>query len=115
MIGSAVNASLLTVTKSTDYAGNKIYENSTLSKILTDNGYYADGKYYSYIQDHLGNNRIVMDQDGNRVQSTEYYPFGMSYPYGTGQDKQAFKFGGKELDMMNGLNLYDFVAEGMTR
>jgi RHS repeat-associated protein len=28
----------------------------------------------------------------------------------TNPEKQAFKFGGKELDIMNGLNLYDFVA-----
>jgi RHS repeat-associated protein len=30
----------------------------------------------------------------------------------TNRNKQAFKFGGKELDMMNGLNWYDFVARG---
>jgi RHS repeat-associated protein len=30
----------------------------------------------------------------------------------TGREKQAFKFVGKELDMMNGLNLYDQLARG---
>jgi hypothetical protein len=30
----------------------------------------------------------------------------------TNREKQPFKFGGKELDMMNGLNLYDFIARG---
>ncbi|KAA6302468.1 MAG: tRNA nuclease WapA [Candidatus Ordinivivax streblomastigis] len=112
VIGSTVNAAALLLSKTTDYVGNKIYENGVLSKILTENGYYADGKYYFYIRDHLGNNRIVADQTATVVQSTQYYPFGMTFPDGTGQDKQAFKFGGKELDVMNGLNLYDFVARG---
>ncbi|GHT00869.1 hypothetical protein FACS189421_13330 [Bacteroidia bacterium] len=62
-----------TNTTTTDYAGNKIYENGVLSKILTENGYYEGGKYYFYIRDHLGNNRLVMDENANIVQSTEYY------------------------------------------
>jgi RHS repeat-associated protein len=70
-----------------------------------------NGKYYFYIRDHLGNNRIVADQSGNEEQSTQYYPFGMVL-LETNRDKQPFKFGGKELDMMNGLNLCDFVARG---
>ncbi|MDR1370410.1 MAG: RHS repeat-associated core domain-containing protein, partial [Dysgonamonadaceae bacterium] len=64
-----------------------------------------------YRQDHLGNNRIVADLYGNVEQSTQYYPFGMVMAE-TNRNKQAFKFGGKELDMMNGLNWYDFVARG---
>jgi RHS repeat-associated protein len=78
---------------------------------LTENGYYENGKYYFYIRDHLGNNRIVADQSGNEEQSTQYYPFGMVLSE-TNRDKQPFKFGGKELDRMNGLNLYDFVWRG---
>jgi hypothetical protein len=108
-IGSAVNAGSMTEKVTVDYAGNKIYKNGVLEKILTENGYYENGKYYFYIRDHLGNNRIVADQTGNVEQSTQYYPFGMVMAE-TNRKKQAFKFGGKELDMMNGLNLYDFVA-----
>jgi RHS repeat-associated protein len=109
-----VNASALLLSKTTDYVGNKIYENGVLQKILTDNGYfdYSTNKYYFYTRDHLGNNRIVADQSAAIVQTNQYYPFGMSFPDGTGQDKQAYKFGGKELDMLNGSNLYDFVARG---
>jgi RHS repeat-associated protein len=70
-----------------------------------------NGKYYFYIRDHLGNNRIVADQSGNEEQSTQYYPFGMVL-LETNREKQPFKFGGKELDIMNGLNLYDFVWRG---
>jgi RHS repeat-associated protein len=97
-------------TTTTDYVGNKIYENGVLSKILTDNGYYSQGKYYFYVRDHLGNNRVVADQNSNVVQSTDYYPFGMPYADGTGESVQPYKYSNKELDEMNGLNWYDFDA-----
>jgi RHS repeat-associated protein len=109
VIGSAVNAGSLTEKITVDYAGNKIYKNGALKKILTENGYYENGKYYFYIRDHLGNNRILADQEGNEEQSTQYYPFGMVMRE-TNREKQAFKFGGKEYDEMHGLNWYDFHA-----
>jgi hypothetical protein len=51
-------------TKTTDYVGNKIYENGVLSKILTDNGYfdYVANKDYFYIRDHLENNLTPVDK-----------------------------------------------------
>jgi RHS repeat-associated protein len=45
-----------------------------------------------------------------RVQATDYYSFGLPYAYGTAPERQPYKFGGKELDEMHGLNLYDFEA-----
>jgi RHS repeat-associated protein len=114
-IGSDINAGALPLTKTTNYTGNKIYENDTLKMILTDNGYfdYLENKYYFYIRDHLGNNRAVADQNSKIVQSTQYYPFGMAMSISTGQDKQPFKFGNKEFDPMFGLNIYDQVARGL--
>jgi RHS repeat-associated protein len=94
-------------TKTTDYAGNKIYENGKLKMILTDNGYIENEKYYFYIKDHLGNNRIVADQSANVIQTTEYYPYGMPF---SKDDTQPFKYNNKELDNMNGLNWYDYSA-----
>ena len=43
-----------------------IYENNTLKRILVDGGYYepSTSKYYFYLTDHLGNNRVVADQTG---------------------------------------------------
>ncbi|MDR1718135.1 MAG: RHS repeat-associated core domain-containing protein, partial [Prevotella sp.] len=38
VIGSAVNVSALTMTKTTDYAGNIIYENNALKRILVEGG-----------------------------------------------------------------------------
>ncbi|MDR0863809.1 MAG: RHS repeat-associated core domain-containing protein, partial [Candidatus Symbiothrix sp.] len=98
-------------TQTTDYAGNKIYENGELSKILTGNGYYEDGKYYFYVTNHLGSNVAVVDEFGQVIQTTDYYPFGMTAG-GEKQDRQPYKYGNKELDEMNGLNLYDFLARG---
>ena len=98
--------------KITDYAGDMIYENGTLKRILIDGGYIEDGQYYYYLIDHLGNNRLVVNSGGTVVQKNHYYPFGMSFAETSvaEQGKQPYKFGGKELDMMNGLNQYDYSA-----
>ncbi|MDR1762512.1 MAG: DUF4329 domain-containing protein, partial [Dysgonamonadaceae bacterium] len=50
------------------------------------------------------------DKNGNIVQQTHYYPFGLAMSGSTGQGAQPYKFTGKELDLENGLNLYDFDA-----
>lgn len=83
---------------------------TVLDKILIDNGYIKDGIYYFYVKDHLGNNRIVVNQGGCSIQKTHYYPFGMPFAEGEGQSVQPYKYGGKEFDTMHGLNQYDFHA-----
>ncbi|MDR2948330.1 MAG: hypothetical protein LBV71_03900 [Prevotella sp.] len=113
VIGSGVNVSALTKSTTTDYAGNIIYENGKLKRILVDGGYYEDGNYYFYISDHLGNNRIVADAAASAVQSTQYYPFGMLFADGAGQDVQPYKYNGKELDTRNGLNTHDYLTRAL--
>ncbi len=97
----------------TDYVGNIIYENGVLKRILVDNGYYENGIYYFYIKDHLGNNRIVADQNGNLIQSTQYYPFGMAFADGLDPNKQPYKYNSKELDGDRGLNWSDYESRYM--
>ncbi len=63
-----------------------------------------------YLQDHLGNNRVVTKSDGTVIQTNHYYPFGMSFTESTHGDKQPYKYNNKELDMNNGLNWYDYGA-----
>ena len=43
-----------------------IYENGTPKTLLTDAGFVSlnDNKYHYYLQDHQGNNRVVVSQDG---------------------------------------------------
>lgn len=101
------------IEKRTDYVGNMIYENGSLKRILVDGGYIENGVYHFYIQDHLGNNRVVAKADGTVIQTNHYYPYGMSFAESTFTDKQLYKYNGKELDTENGLNLYDYDARQM--
>ena len=62
---------------------------------------------------HLDNNREVVDASGAVTQVTNYYPFGAPYADATaskGSDVQPYKYNGKELDLMHGLNTYDYGA-----
>lgn len=97
-------------TTTTDYVGNMIYENGTLKRILVDGGYFENNHYYFYIQDHLGNNRVVVKEDGSVVQANDYYPYGANFAESTATNAQPYKYNGKELDRKGGLNLYDYGA-----
>ena len=114
VLGSGINENSLTKTKTTDYAGNIIYEShsdgTTKTKILIDGGYIENGVYHFYLVDHLGNNRVVVDQSGAIIQKNNYYPFGMAFSDNNNAEKQSYKYNGKELDQMHGLNLYDYHA-----
>ncbi|MFV0587800.1 RHS repeat-associated core domain-containing protein [Bacteroides reticulotermitis] len=48
--------------------------------------------------------------DGTVIQTNHYYPYGMTFAESTFIDKQPYKYNNKELDMENGLNLYDYEA-----
>ncbi len=109
-IGSAINTAALSQTTTTDYVGNIIYENNLLKRILVDGGYIEGGVYYYYMNDHLGNNRVVANASGTVVQKNHYYPFGMSFAEASGTSTQPYKYNGKELDGRNGLNMYDYSA-----
>lgn len=98
-----------------DYAGSVIYENSSLKRILIDGGYIEGGVYYYYINDHLGNTRVVASGTGTIQQRNHYYPFGMPFAdtASAEQDKQPYKYGGKEFERANGLKWFDFEARQM--
>ena len=102
------------LTLKTDYCGNMIYENGQLSKILTDVGYItlanSTPTYHYYLQDHLGNNRVVIDEHGQVEQVNHYYAFGGLMGESTGGGAQPYKYNGKELDHMHGLDWYDYGA-----
>jgi len=96
----------------TDYVGNMIYENGVLKEILLPEGYYQGGVYYYYLKDHLGNNRLVINSSGAVIEKSHYYPSGMRfYPESTSNSAALpYRYNGKELEAMNGLNQYDFGA-----
>ena len=75
---------------------------------------YFDSFYYD--RDHLGNIRRVIIPDDNPyksfvIQTMDYYPFGAEFcDGGTKSYVQNHKYNGKELDLMHGLNTYDYGA-----
>ena len=111
---TSYKASSSATAQPTDYCGNMIYENNVLKQILIDGGYVTfNGStpvYHYYLQDHQGNNRVVCNASGTVEQVNHYYPFGGLYGQSTNGDTQRFKYNGKELDRMHGLDLYDYGA-----
>ena len=67
-----------------DYQGEFLFQQDTLSKIITEEGYVSPSKknkkkltYYYVVSDHLGHSRVVLDEKENVVQTTAYYPYGL--------------------------------------
>ena len=69
--------------------GSLVMKNGKIDKVLFDGG-YAQASAVSnttkdkfafnfYNQDHLGNNREVVNAKGSVTQVTNYYPFGVPY------------------------------------
>ena len=97
-------------TTTKDYCANVVYENGVQKMLLTEEGYVdlSDGKYYYYLKDHQGNNRVVINSSGAVQETNHYYPFGGVFA-STG-NVQPYKYNGKELDTKKGLNWYDYGA-----
>ncbi|MDQ1087562.1 DUF6443 domain-containing protein [Siphonobacter sp. SORGH_AS_1065] len=91
----------------TKYAGIFEYdENDYLTRIATEEGQIRvsnGGNNYAveyYLKDHLGNVRVVLDENGNKVQETEYFAFGLAIPKTIGSNK--YLYNGKELQPKTG-------------
>ena len=97
-------------TTTTDYCGNVIYENGIPKTLLTDAGFVSlsDSRYHYYLQDHQGNNRVVVSQNGTVEEVNQYYPFGGTFA--STSSVQPYKYNGKELDRKGGLDWYDYGA-----
>ena len=109
---------------STDYflGGTLIRKDGMIDKFLFEGGYAQASmtnpttynfSFYYYNSDHLGNNREVVDSAGTVKQVTNYYPFGTPYADTSATmnaSLQPYKYNGKELDRMHGLDTYDYGA-----
>ena len=93
-----------------DYCGNIVYEAGVQKYLLNDEGYYdlASGGYHYYLKDHLGNNRVVINQSGTVEQTNHYYPYGGTFA--STSTGQPYKYNGKEYDTHADLNWYDYGA-----
>jgi RHS repeat-associated protein len=108
----------------TDYllGGRVTMRGGRVDKVLFEGGYCQAMQvssssdsfaFYYYNQDHLGNIREVVDASGTVQQVNNYYPFGTPYcdsPSAQSPDLQPYKYNGKELDRMHGLDTYDYGA-----
>lgn len=110
-------ASSMALTDSIDYIGNLILKNGQPSMYLFDGGYAtfnqngAINGWHYYIQDYMGNNRMVVNKNGTVEQITHYYPYGgVIGDISTNESLQKYKFEGKELDRTFGLDNYDIHA-----
>ena len=93
-----------------DYCGSVIYENGAAKLWQTEAGYISmnDSKYHYYLQDHQGNNRVVVNETGATEEVNHYYAFGGLFS--SDESVQPFKYNGKEFDTQKGLNWYDYEA-----
>jgi hypothetical protein len=71
----------------TKYTGPFEYnQGNYLTRIATEEGQIFvtnngnDFAFEYYLQDHLGNTRMVMNEPGTPTQETEYFPFGLAIP-----------------------------------
>lgn len=84
------------------HCGNIIYSGTALSHILIDGGYITldssgTPSYHFYVQDHQGNNRLVLSASGGVEEVNSYYPYGGMMSMSTAST-QRFKYNGKELN-----------------
>ena len=110
--------------KITDYCGNYIYENSKLSRLMFDGGFYTfdsdslNPECHYFFTDHLGSVRVVTDAQGNIEQTNNYYPYGglmassstIYSPSSSTAANQPNRYNGKELDRRNNLDWHDYGA-----
>ena len=105
------------------YFGNLVYENSLTypTRLLVDGGYVditttgnsSSYAYRYYIQDHLGNNRLVTDDTGIILQTNHYDPYGqLLSDISSSTPVSQYKYGGKEWDTTT--SSYDFGARRYT-
>ena len=94
---------------STDYllGGMLTLRNGRIDKYQFDEG------YCQAVRSTLGNVREVVNAGSGVVQVTNYYPFGAPYAdpaAAVDASLQPYKYNGKELETMYGLNTYDYGA-----
>ena len=93
-----------------EYSGGHVYRNGRLERVGNSYGYWADSTFHYHITDYQGNIRAVIAGDGTLEEVNNYYPYGGLMGAAGTIGVQPHKYGAKELDCENGLDLYDSHA-----
>ncbi len=114
------------ITSTHDYIGGIEYKNQVIDAIYHSEGrlYFegASSRYEYVLKDHLGNQRVLfsdangdgsIDVNTEVLQTTAYYPFGMTmqgdFVQNSGRENK-YLYNGKELQDDFGLGWYDYGA-----
>ncbi|MDN3580539.1 RHS repeat domain-containing protein, partial [Mucilaginibacter flavus] len=93
-----------------DASGNILFLATEEGRARPNAGSY----FYEYaLKDHLGNTRVLIGQDGQVAQQTDYYAFGMEMNRGgmvAPNPDNKYKYNGKEMQDDLAINLYDYGA-----
>lgn len=113
---SSSAASTSIVRTSVLHFGNLLFRDGKLSMLLFGNGYieFQNGcidkkRYIYFFCDHLGSVRVAATND-QTIETNNYYPYGALYDSYSVNGTQPYKYNGKELDRMYGLDLLDYGA-----
>src|SRR5690606_14707823 len=100
-----------------EYAGGIEYNDGQIEFIQTEEGraIMNSNATYSYeymLKDHLGNTRVLLDENGTVLETSDYYPFGLQVARGqtVTSPENRYKYNGKELQTELGLGQYDYGA-----
>ncbi len=100
-----------------EYVGGIEYNNGVIEFIQTEEGRArpnGNNYFYEYVlKDHLGNTRVMLDQSGTVLETSDYYPFGLQVARAgntTTSPENRYKYNGKELQTELGLMEYDYGA-----
>lgn len=113
-----------TITKTTDFVGNFVYENNIPAWVINNEGRVilnSIGTAYCkevYLKDHLGNIRVACRLESGVLRTRQvdrYYPFGMNIKgltanSSTGIRPNEYLYNGKMMQDEHGLNWLDYGA-----
>lgn len=91
------------------YSAGHVYRNGILERVNNSYGYWTGGSFHYNILDYQGNIRAIIADDGTLEEVNSYCPYGGLMGVAN-LGVQQYKYGAKELDRENGLDLYDSKA-----